>query len=462
MFLQEPLLLPGVTLASSSDQSTSTFQVIDPATSHPIATLADSTPEHCHTAITNSLSANEALRSLNARARASLLLKWYTLVLEAETDLATIITAENGKTAREARDEVKYAAEFLFWFAGEAQRVYGNVIPSSAPNTKAKTIHQPIGLVSIINPWNFPAAMVTRKVGAAFAAGCACILKPATETPLTAIALATLAVRAGFPEHALQFSFTGSTAVGKMLAARCMNHGVKQLSLELGGNAPVVVFEDANVDKAVEGIMVSKFRLSGQTCVCANRVFVHSSIYGAVVKRLVERIRAELKLGKGDEEGTTMGPLISAQAAEKVAAHMEDAVQRGAKVVVGGGVSELGAAFFEPTVLVDVSPGSICLEQETFGPLVPVVRFDREDEVVHMANRVAAGLAGYIFTESIARAERVSEALEVGMIGVNTGKISDPAVPFGGIKESGIGREGSWLGIHEYLQVKSITTNISP
>ncbi|KAL4871279.1 Aldehyde/histidinol dehydrogenase [Aspergillus spectabilis] len=339
MNLQDHSLLPGVTLHSSSltpstSIPTSTFQVIDPATSHPIAILPDSAAEHCRTAITNSLSANETLKSLTARARASLLLKWHELVLKSETDMATIITAENGKTTREARDEVKYAADFLFWFAGEAQRVYGSV---SYPSLLL------LLLLLLCNPIFYP-----------------------------------------------QYKSQNNSPTHRP----CLDH--------------------------------------------------HT-------------------LDKGDEDGTTMGPLISARAAEKVASHVKDAVERGARVVVGGGVAnELGGAFFEPTVLVDVSPDSICMEEETFGPLVPVVRLEREDEAVKMANRVAAGLAGYIFTESIARSERVSEALEVGMVGVNTGKISDPAVPFGGVKESGIGREGSCLGIHEYLEVKSLTINASP
>lgn len=365
-------------------------------------------------------------------------------MLAAQSDLATIITAENGKPKREALDEVQYAAEFLHWFAGEAQRINGTTIASSAPNTQATTIHQPVGIAAIITPWNFPAAMVTRKVGAAIAAGCPCILKPAAETPLTAIALAALAARAGIPESALQvlptaagtveigtvltthpavrkFSFTGSTAVGKVLAARCVGT-MKRVSLELGGNAPLIVFDDADVDKAVEGIMVSKFRLSGQTCVCANRVYVQAGIHDALVSKLVERVRADLKLGRGSLPETTLGPLISGQAAEKVKRHLEDAMDRGGRVLTGGRVaSELGQAFFEPTVVVDVDPGSVCMSEETFGPLLPVVKFNTESEVVEMANQAAVGLAGYIFTGDMARAARVSEALEVGMVPITPG-----------------------------------------
>lgn len=365
-------------------------------------------------------------------------------MLAAQTDLATIITAENGKPKREALDEVQYAAEFLHWFAGEAQRINGTTIASSAPNTRATTIHQPVGIAGIITPWNFPAAMVTRKVGAAIAAGCPCILKPAAETPLTAIALAALAARAGIPESALQvlptaagtveigtmltthpavrkFSFTGSTAVGKVLAARCVGT-MKRVSLELGGNAPLIVFDDADVDKAVEGIMVSKFRLSGQTCVCANRVYVQAGIHDALVAKLVERVRADLKLGRGSLPDTTLGPLISSQAADKVKRHLVDAMNRGGRVLTGGRVAtELGQAFFEPTVVVDVDPGSVCMSEETFGPLLPVVKFRTESEVVEMANQAAVGLAGYIFTEDMARAARVSEALEVGMVPITPG-----------------------------------------
>ncbi|KAL2784949.1 aldehyde dehydrogenase domain-containing protein [Aspergillus keveii] len=492
MHLQDPSLLEGVTLLpTEATLSAGTFEVINPATSTPIARLGDQTAADCEAAIPKALDALQTLTSLSARARSSLLTKWHTLVLNHKTDLATIITAENGKPTAEALAEVSYAAEFLYWFAGEAQRINGNVIPSSSSaclegeRTRVVTLSQPVGIVGLITPWNFPAAMITRKISAALAAGCPCILKPATETPLTAIALSNLATRAGIPPGAFQilatsahtvaigeilttnrairkFSFTGSTPVGKVLAARCMGT-MKRVSMELGGNAPVIVFDDADLQKAVDGIMAAKFRLAGQTCVCANRVFVQEGIYDVLVPALVERVRRDLRLGNGADEGTTMGPLVSASAADKVLRHVEDAVARGGKVLTGGRVaSELGEAFFEPTVVVEVHPDSLCMREETFGPLLPIVRFETEEEAVALANAVPVGLAGYIFTENIARCSRVSEALEVGMVGVNTGKISDPAVPFGGIKESGLGREGSSLGIHEYLEVKSITINTAP
>ncbi|KAL3488060.1 aldehyde dehydrogenase domain-containing protein [Aspergillus germanicus] len=491
MHLQDPSLLEGVTLLpTDATLSVGLFEVINPATSNPIARLSDKTAADCEAAIPKALDALQTLTSLFARTRSSLLAKWHALVLEHKTDLATIITAENGKPTAEALSEVSYAAEFLHWFAGEAQRVNGSVIPSSSAcsegeQTRVVTISQPVGVVGIITPWNFPAAMITRKVSAALAAGCPCILKPATETPLTAIALSNLATRAGIPPGAFQiiatashtvsigeilttdrairkFSFTGSTPVGKVLAARCMGT-MKRVSMELGGNAPVLVFDDADLHKAVDGVMAAKFRLAGQTCVCANRVFVQEGIYDVFVEAVVDRVRRDLRLGHGAEEGMTMGPLISGRAAEKVKRHVEDAVARGGRVLIGGRmVSELGEAFFEPTVIIDVHPDSQCMHEETFGPLLPIVKFQTEEEAVALANGVSVGLAGYIFTENIARCSRVSEALEVGMVGVNTGKISDPAVPFGGIKESGLGREGSSLGIHEYLEVKSITINTAP
>ncbi|KAL3461034.1 aldehyde dehydrogenase domain-containing protein [Aspergillus heterothallicus] len=491
MQLQDPSLLQGVTLlpAETQPSSASTFEVNDPATSTPIARLPDLTATDCESAIADALLALQSLSTLSARTRASLLSQWHTLMLTHKSDLATIITAENGKPTAEALAEVSYAAEFLHWFAGEAQRIDGRVIRSSSStdsNTpRVMTVNQPVGVVAIITPWNFPAAMVTRKVGAALAAGCPCILKPATETPLTALALANLALRAGVPAGVFtvlptcantaaigevlttnpairKFSFTGSTAVGKMLAARCMGT-MKRVSMELGGNAPVIVFDDADLNKAVEGIMACKFRLSGQTCVCANRVYVQAGIHDGLVEALVERVKGDLRLGPGKGKETTLGPLISGRAAEKVRSHVEDAVAKGGKVLTGGRVArELGQAFFEPTVMVDVRPDSLCMREETFGPLLPIVKFETESEALALANGVAVGLAGYIFTENISRCTRVSEALEVGMVGINTGKISDPAVPFGGVKESGLGREGSSLGIHEYLAVKSITINTSP
>ncbi|CAI7568871.1 unnamed protein product [Penicillium pancosmium] len=405
---------------------------------------------------------------------------------DADNDLCRIITRENGKPLAEAQGEVKYASEFLWWFAGEAQRLNGQVISSSNAGHRVVTIKQPIGVAGLVTPWNFPAAMVMRKVGAALAAGCPCVLKLAAETPLTAIALAELARRAGFPAgsfsvvttmaHTIEvgkvltqhpdirkFSFTGSTAVGKLLAAQCTST-VKRTSMELGGNAPFLVFDDAesNLEKVVEGIMQSKFRLSGQTCVCANRVYVQAGIHDRLVQALQDRVKA-LVVGPGEDPKTTLGPLISGKAVSKVLAHVQDACMNGATLLVGGRRPEgLSESFCEPTLLVNVKADSLCAREETFGPLLPIIKFDTEVDVIKMANSVPVGLAAYFFTGNIAQAWRVAEAMKVGMVGVNTGLISDPATPFGGVKESGEGREGSTLGVEEYIETKSITINIDP
>ncbi|KUL83710.1 hypothetical protein ZTR_07511 [Talaromyces verruculosus] len=403
----------------------------------------------------------------------------YFDVTKAQDDISTIITAENGKLLAEARGEVTYAADFLDWFSGEAPRLDGRVIPASNTSNRVVTIKQPIGIVGIITPWNFPAAMVTRKVAAAIAAGCPCVVKPAAETPLTALALANLAHRAGLPAGSLnivttlsktievgkaltqhpaiqKFSFTGSTLVGKLLAAQCTST-MKKMSLELGGNAPFIVFDDADIEKAVDGIMASKFRLSGQTCVCANRLYVQSGIHDRLVDAVVARVNA-FRLGPGSEKETTLGPLISDKAVKKVELHVQDAVQRGGRILTGGKpATDLGEAFFPATVISNVDPGSLCAREETFGPLLPILKFESEEDAIKLANNTDVGLAGYFFTENVSRAWRVAEALEVGMVGVNTGLISNVASPFGGIKESGQGREGSYLGIEEYLEVKSIT-----
>ncbi|KAL4970429.1 NAD-dependent succinate-semialdehyde dehydrogenase [Aspergillus stella-maris] len=437
------------------------YNGLNPATCKLIALLEDSDERACHQAIQKAQTALKELKTWLPKDRARVLLNWGTRIIQATNDLAAIITAESGKLLSEAKEEVKHAADFLSWFAGEAHVIDGATRIPGNWNAKVHTINQPIGIAGIITPWTYPAAIVTRKMGAAFAAGCPCILKPSPETPLTAMALATLAYRAGIPRHAFQFSFAGSAIIGRTLAARCMLT-MKRVDFALGGNAPLIVFSDANIEKAVQGIMDNAFRLAGQSCACANRIYVQADIHDAVVKSLVARVR-ELKLGKGNDKGTILGPLISSRAAEKVQKHVQDAVENGATILVGGNIAKnLGTAFFEPTVLVNVDPyNSLCMMEETSGPVVPIVRFHVEKWVLAQANRPDVGLAGYIFTKNVARASRISEALEVGMVGVNTGIIDDPHVPFGGVKGSGIGREGSSLGIYEYLEVKSVTTNVT-
>ncbi|KAL4799070.1 NAD-dependent aldehyde dehydrogenase [Aspergillus venezuelensis] len=441
-----------------------TFPIFNPATDKLIAILEDSDERACHQAIQKAQTALKDLKTWLPKDRAEVLLDWGTRIVQATNDLAAIITAESGNLLSEAKDEVKHAADFLSWFAGEAHVIDGAKIIPGSWNAKAHTINQPIGIAGIITPWTYPAAMVTRKVGAAFAAGCPCILKPSPETPLTAMALATIAYRAGIPRHAFQviycskhtaavgevlttypairkFSFAGSAIIGRTLAARCMLT-MKRVDFALGGNAPLIVFSDANIEKAVQVIMNNTFRLSGHLCICANRIYVQKDIHDAVI--LVARVR-ELKLGRGNGKGTILRPLISSRAAEKVQKHVQDAVEKGATILVGGNIANhLGTAFFEPTVLVNVDPyDPLCMTEETSGPVVPIVKFYAGKWALTQANRSHAGLAGYIFTESIVRASR------------------DPHVPFGGVKGSGIGREGSSLGIYEYLEIKSVTTNVT-
>ncbi|KAA8652810.1 NAD-dependent succinate-semialdehyde dehydrogenase [Aspergillus tanneri] len=487
MNLQDKSLLRGVELIQGGRETSlcpgQFFEVTDPATSRPIALVPDLDAEQCIEAVTTAVKAAEEVKKLTAKARSEMLQKWCTLTREAEEDLSRIITAENGKPLVEAKAEIAYASEFIHWFSGEAQRLDGSkVTASSVSSHRVITLKQPVGVVGIVTPWNFPAAMVTRKVAAAIAAGCTCVLKPAEETPMTALAMAELANRAGLPAGAFsvvttathrvevgkvltqhpdirKFSFTGSTAVGKLLAAQCATT-VKRVSLELGGNAAFVIFDDANLEKAVEGIMQSKFRLSGQTCVCANRVYIQSGIHDRLVQALVQRVKC-FQLGPGDDPNTTLGPLINSRAADKVAVHVEDARARGAQILFGGQRAEgLGRAFFEPTVAINVHPDSLCAQEETFGPLVPIIKFDSEEDAIQMTNSSSVGLSGYLFTESLSRAWRVAEAMEVGMVGVNTGRISDVAVPFGGVKESGLGREGASVGVNEYLEIKSVTLDI--
>lgn len=415
---------------------------------------------------------------MTARERARILRKLADLMLEHQQDLARILTAEQGKPLPEATGEIAYAASFIEWFAEEARRVYGDTIPAPQGDRRIVVNKEPIGVTAAITPWNFPIAMMTRKVGPALAAGCAMVVKPALETPYSALAFAELAARAGVPAGLLsivtgdaqgiggeltanpvvrKLSFTGSTAVGRLLMRQCADD-VKKLSLELGGNAPFIVFDDADLDAAVEGAMVAKYRNAGQTCVCANRFYVQRGIYDAFAARLSEAVRA-LRVGNGAEPGVQQGPLIHQRAMDKVRAHVDNAVAQGARVLVGGkphALSAQGGAFFEPTVIVDARPGMLVAHEETFGPLAALIPFDTEDEAVAAANDTEFGLAAYFYTRDLGRAWRVSEALESGMVGVNTGLISTAEAPFGGVKQSGLGREGSKYGIDEYLEIKYV------
>lgn len=424
------------------------------------------------------LAANGALsswRNRTAADRARLLRRWFEAILANQEDLAVLMTTEQGKPLAEARGEVAYAASFIEWFAEEGKRVYGDTIPATQTDRRIMVIRQPVGVCAAITPWNFPLAMITRKAGPALAAGCTMVLKPASQTPLSALALAKLAEEAGIPPGVLnvvtgsataiggemtanplvrKLSFTGSTEIGIELMRQCAAT-VKKLSLELGGNAPFVVFDDADLDAAVAGAIASKYRNSGQTCVCANRLLVHSPVYDAFVERLAAAV-AVLRVGNGLAPDVTQGPLIDGRAVEKVEAHIADALAKGARIATGGKRHSLGGNFFEPTILADVTPEMAVAHEETFGPVAPVFRFHDEAEAIRMANDTEYGLAAYFYSRDIGRVFRVSEALEYGIVGVNTGLISTEVAPFGGIKSSGVGREGSRYGIDEYLEMKYV------
>jgi succinate-semialdehyde dehydrogenase/glutarate-semialdehyde dehydrogenase len=408
-----------------------------------------------------------------AKERSQIMRRWFDLMIANKEDLALIMTSEQGKPLAEARGEVEYAASFVEFYAEEAKRVYGETIPSHRPDARIVVIRQPIGVIAAITPWNFPAAMITRKVAPALAAGCTAVIKPAPETPLTALALGVLAERAGIPAGVLNIitgdapaiggvltshpavkfvGFTGSTEVGKLLMKQASST-VKKVGLELGGNAPFIVFDDADVDAAVEGAIVSKFRNMGQTCVCANRIYAQEGIYEAFVERLATKV-SEMKVGVGTEPGVVQGPLITMEAIDKVERHIADAVGQGAKILVGGKRHTLGRSFFEPTVLAGVTTGMLVTREETFGPLAPVYRFKDEADVVEQANATEFGLAAYFYARDLGRVFRVAEALEYGMVGVNTGLLATEVAPFGGVKESGIGREGSRHGLEEFTEIK--------
>ncbi len=419
-------------------------------------------------------------RALTAQARATILRRWFELLLEYREDLATLMTSEQGKPLAEARGEIAYAASFIEWFAEEGKRVYGDVIPTPWPDRRILALKEPVGVCAAITPWNFPAAMIARKAGAALAAGCTMVVKPAPQTPFSALALAVLAERAGLPAGVLnvvtgpaqvigdeildnplvrKLSFTGSTRTGKYLMQRCAGT-LKRLSLELGGNAPFIVFDDADLDAAVTGALASKYRNSGQTCVCANRFLVQDRIYDAFAARLTRAVREQLKVGNGLEPGVMQGPLIDAAALAKVERHVADAVARGAKVLTGGQRHALGGTFYEPTVLSEATKEMLVAREETFGPVAPLFRFRTDAEVVDLANATEFGLAAYFYSRDLGRVFRVAEALQYGMVGINTGLISTEVAPFGGVKESGFGREGSKYGIEEYLNLKYLCVGL--
>ena len=454
----------------------SRFDVTDPATGATLASVPRLGTAETEAAIAAANAAWPAWRAKTAKERAAILMKWHALMIENADDLARIMTAEQGKPLPEARGEVVYGASFIEWFAEEAKRVYGETIPTTDPNKRFVILKQAIGVCAAITPWNFPIAMITRKVAPALAAGCPVVIKPAEQTPLSALACAELAQRAGLPAGVLNIvtgdadssieiggvlcasdtvrhlSFTGSTEVGRILMKQCAPT-IKKMSLELGGNAPFIVFDDADLDAAVEGALISKYRNNGQTCVCANRLYVQDGVYDAFVDKLKAAV-AKLKIGNGLEEGTTTGPLIDTKAVAKVEEHIADALGKGAKLAFGGKPHALGGSFFEPTILIDVPNNAAVAKEETFGPLAPVFRFKDEAEVIRLANDTEFGLASYFYARDLGRVFRVAEALEYGMVGINTGLISVAEVPFGGVKQSGLGREGSHHGIDDYVEVK--------
>ena len=452
------------------------FDVTNPATGAVITTLPDMGVTETREAIEAADAAWPAWREKTGKERAGILRKLFFLMMENQEDLAQLITAEGGKPLAESRGEVAYGAAFIEWFGEEAKRTYGDLIPATFADRRIVADKEPIGVCAAITPWNFPIAMVTRKVGPALAAGCPMVLKPAQDTPLSALALAELAERAGVPPGVFsvvtsssgrtvggeltsnpivrKLTFTGSTETGKVLMRQCADT-IKKLSLELGGNAPFIVFDDANVDRAVTGAIASKYRNSGQTCVCVNRFLVQDGIYDEFAEKLTAAVAA-MKVGNGAEEGIVQGPLINEAGLEKVEAHVDDAVSKGAKVTTGGKRHALGGSFFQPTVLTDVTPDMVVAREETFGPISPLFRFKTEEEAIAMSNDTEFGLAAYFYTRDSARTWRVSQALEYGIVGVNEGIISTEVAPFGGVKESGLGREGSKYGIEDYLEIKYI------
>ena len=479
--LNDPTLLESRALVAGHwEPGARRFVVTNPATGEEIAKVADMGVDDMRAAIDAAYAAQKAWARRTAKDRCAILLRWQALMLENADDLAKILTAEMGKPLAEAKGEIAYGASFIQWFAEEARRVYGDVIPGHQEDKRIVILKQPIGVVGSITPWNFPNAMIARKVGPALAAGCAFVGRPAEKTPLSALAMAVLAERAGVPAGVLsivtgsdakglglelctnpkvrKLTFTGSTEVGRILMRQCA-HDIKKLSLELGGNAPFIVFDDADLDKAVEGALIAKYRNSGQTCVCANRIYVQRGVLESFAAKLAAATAA-LRVGDGAEAGVNIGPLIDKAGLAKVEEHVADALAKGARVLTGGGRSDLGGTFYQPTVLTDVKPGMKILTEETFGPVAPIIAFDTVDEAIEMANDTEFGLASYFYARDLSRVWKVSEALEYGMVGINTGLISTAEVPFGGIKSSGLGREGSKYGIDEYLEIKYLCMSV--
>ncbi|HHS9746536.1 TPA: NADP-dependent succinate-semialdehyde dehydrogenase [Raoultella ornithinolytica] len=462
--------------------SSDVITVTNPANGEVLGSVPKMGAEETRDAIQAAHRALPAWRQLTAKERAAILRRWFDLMMANQDDLARLMTQEQGKPLAEAKGEIGYAASFIEWFAEEGKRIYGDTIPGHQADKRLIVIKQPIGVTAAITPWNFPAAMITRKAGPALAAGCTMVLKPASQTPFSALALAELARRAGIPDGVFnvvtgsasavgneltgnplvrKLSFTGSTEIGRQLMAQCAQD-IKKVSLELGGNAPFIVFDDADLDKAVEGAMASKFRNAGQTCVCANRLYVQDGVYARFAEKLQQAVE-QLHLGDGLQAGVTTGPLIDEKAIAKVQEHIADAVGKGARVITGGKVDALGGNFFQPTILVDVPDGAKVAKEETFGPLAPLfrftdeaddIRFTDEADVIRQANDTEFGLAAYFYARDLSRVFRVGEALEYGIVGINTGLISNEVAPFGGVKASGLGREGSKYGIEDYLEIK--------
>jgi len=476
--LKDPTLLRAAALVDGhwidSVPGGARFEVVNPSTGERVATLPDMGAVETRAAIDAAARAQKGWAALTGKARGAILRRWFDLLMANVDDLAIILTTEMGKPLAEARGEIAYGASFIEWFAEEAKRIYGDTIPGHQHDKRIVVIKQPVGVVAAITPWNFPCAMLTRKLGPALATGCAVVSKPAEQTPLSAVALAILGERAGLPAGVLnvvtgtdgpaigrelcgndkvrKVTFTGSTEVGRILMRQCAEQ-IKKVSLELGGNAPFIVFDDADVDAAVEGVMTSKFRNAGQTCVCANRIFVQAGVYDAFASRLVALVSA-LKVDDGFVQGVEIGPLIDAQGLRKVEDHVADAVARGASVACGGRRRSAGSAFFLPTVLTGVTRDMVVMREETFGPVAPLFRFDTVEEVIEQANDTEFGLAAYFYARDVGRVWRVAEALECGMVGINTGMISTEVAPFGGVKQSGLGREGSKHGADDYLDLK--------
>ena len=470
--LQTKCLINGEWVESAEGN---TLDVFNPATGELVTTIASVGPAETQQAIAAAEAAQKTWKKKTAKERAALLRRWHDLLMENQEDLAKLMTAEQGKPLAESRGEIGYAASFIEWFSEEGKRIYGDMIPTYAPDRRILVMKEPVGVCAAITPWNFPTAMITRKAGPALAAGCTMIIKPASETPLSALAMGVLAIEAGIPAGVInivvgkaskiaktltdssvvrKLTFTGSTPIGKLLMKDCADT-MKKVSLELGGNAPFVVFDDADIDEAVKGAMMSKYRNAGQTCVCANRIYVQAGVYDAFVEKFAAQVAA-MKIGHGTESGVEQGPLINRAAVDKVDEHVQDAISKGGKVVTGGKHHELGDNFYHPTVIANATQDMLFAKEETFGPLAPVFKFETEDDVIAMANDTEYGLASYFYSRDIGRIFRVAEALETGLVGVNAGVIATEVAPFGGYKESGLGREGSKYGIDDYINTKYV------